>query len=266
MKIYVSADIEGVSGTTTFAEASRNEAVYSEFRAQMVRETAAACEGALAAGATEILVKDAHGGANNLIATDLPRPTQLIRGWSGDPLCMVQELDASFDCVLFVGYHARAGAGGNPLSHTLSSAKLHRVFLNEQPASEFLIHYYAAAMMNVPVVLLTGDEMICSEVYDTDPNIYTVAVKEGQGASTINMHPLEAVETIRAVSETAVRHAHQISPGLVPERTHLRLVYKDQKVAYRCAQYPGAALVDPYTVEFQSHDYHEILRALVFLV
>ncbi len=266
MKVYVSADIEGVSGTTMFTEASSNEAVYAEFRDQMVRETAAACEGALAAGATEILVKDAHGGANNLIAAELPRPTQLVRGWSGHPLCMIQELDASFDCVLFVGYHARAGAGGNPLSHTLSSSKLHRIFLNEQPASEFLIHYYAAAMMDVPVVLLTGDEIICSEVYDTDPNIYTVAVKDGRGASTINMHPLEAAETIRAVSETAVRNAHQISPGQVPEQANLRLVYKDQKVAYRCSQYPGAILIEPYTVEFQAKDYNEILQALVFLV
>ena len=266
MKVYISADIEGVSGTTTFTEASRNEAVYAEFRDQMVRETAAACEGALAAGATEILVKDAHGGANNLIAAELPRPTQLVRGWSGHPLCMIQELDTSFDCVLFVGYHARAGAGGNPLSHTLSSSKLHRIFLNELPASEFLIHYYAAAMIDVPVVLLTGDEMICSEVYDTDPNIYTVAVKDGRGASTINMHPLDAAETIRAVSETAVRNAHRISPGLVPEQINLRLVYKDQKVAYRCSQYPGAKLAEPYTVEFQAKNYNEILQALVFLV
>jgi D-amino peptidase len=266
MKVYISADIEGVSGTTTFTEASRNEAVYDEFRDQMVLETAAACEGALAAGATEILVKDAHGGANNLIAAELPRPTQLIRGWSGHPFCMVQELDSTFDCVLFVGYHARAGAGGNPLSHTLSSAKLHRIFLNEQPASEFLIHHYAAATLGVPVVLLTGDETICAEVYDTDPNIYTVAVKDAQGAATINMHPLDAVETIRAVSEAAVRNASKISPGIVPEKTSLRLVYKDQKDAYRCSHYPGAFLVEPYTVEFQSKDYFEILRALVFLV
>ncbi len=266
MKVYISADIEGVSGTTTFREATRNEAVYAEFRDQMVRETAAACEGALAAGATEILVKDAHGGANNLIASELPRPTQLVRGWSGHPLLMVQELDSSFDCVLFVGYHARAGAGGNPLSHTLSSSKLHRFFLNEQPASEFLIHYYAAAMLDVPVVLLTGDETICAEVYDTDPNIYTVAVKDGQGASTINMHPLEAADTISAVSETAVRNARQISPGVLPEHTNLRLVYKDQKIAYWCSHYPGAVLVEPYTVEFQSTDYYEVLRALVFLV
>jgi len=266
MKVYISADIEGVSGTTTFFEASRDQPEYAEFRDQMVRETTAACEGALVAGATEILVNDAHGGANNLIAADLPRPVQLIRGWSGHPFCMVQELDATFDCVLFVGYHARAGAGGNPLSHTLSSSKIHRIFLNDQPASEFLIHYYAAASVGVPVVLLTGDETICAEVYDTDPNIYTVAVKDARGASTINMHPMEAVESIRAVSEVAVRNAKHISPGLVPEHTCLQLVYKDQKVAYQCSWYPGAVLVEPYTVEFSSSDYYEILRALMFLV
>jgi D-aminopeptidase len=68
------------------------------------------------------------------------------------------------------------------------------------------------------------------------------------------------------VSEAAVSHAREISPGLVPEETNLRLVYKDQKIAYRCSQYPGAILVEPYTVGFRSTDYFEILRALVFLV
>jgi len=176
MKVFISADIEGVSGTTTWSEASKSSAGYREFQRQMTREVAAACEGALAAGATDILIKDAHGDAGNLVHADLPRQVRLVRGWSGHPFAMVQELDDTFAAVMMVGYHARAGADGNPLAHTLSSRRVHRIFLNDRPASEFYFHYLAAGLVGVPVVMLSGDARICHEVNETDPAILTAAV------------------------------------------------------------------------------------------
>ncbi|MBE0697596.1 MAG: M55 family metallopeptidase, partial [Anaerolineaceae bacterium] len=88
MKVYLSADIEGITGTTHWDETELNKPDYAEFREQMTAEVAAACEGALNAGATEIWVKDAHGSARNLIASKLPRETHLLRGWSGHPYMM----------------------------------------------------------------------------------------------------------------------------------------------------------------------------------
>lgn len=266
MKVMISADIEGVSGTTTWDEARKNQAVYREFQQQMTRETAAACEGALAAGASQIVVKDAHGDAGNIIHSQLPGSVTLVRGWSGNPLAMVQELDDSFDCCLFVGYHARAGSGGNPLSHTLSSRRVHRIFVNGREASEFYIHYLAAGIYTTPVVMLSGDKSICDEAHETNAAIHVAAVKDAHGASTINMHPDDAVRLIRTTSETAVREYKNVAPAKVPSETTLRIVFKEQPQAYYKAFYPGAELVDPYTVEFSAKNYFEILRALIFLV
>ncbi len=89
MKVYISADIEGITGVTHWAEADRQNPDYSELKEQMTAEVSAACEGALQAGAAEIWVKDAHGSARNLTASKLPRQTFLIRGWSGHPFSMV---------------------------------------------------------------------------------------------------------------------------------------------------------------------------------
>lgn len=72
MKIYISVDIEGVCGTTTWDEVTRGKAEYPEFQQQMTGEVLAACEGALAAGASEIVIKDAHDTACNIIAESLP--------------------------------------------------------------------------------------------------------------------------------------------------------------------------------------------------
>lgn len=266
MKVFISADIEGVSGTTTWDEARKSNAVYREFQQQMTREVAAACEGALAAGATDILVKDAHGDAGNIIHAHLPGEARLVRGWSGHPYAMVQELDQSFECALFIGYHARAGAGGNPLSHTLSSRNVHRIFLNDRPASEFFIHYLAAGLSGVPVVMLSGDETICAEVRDTDAMIRTAAVRDANGASTINLHPDVAAAMVRETAEAAVKARADISPAPVPAETTLRIVFKEQPQAFFKSQYPGATLDDAYTVTYRASDYFEILRALIFLV
>ena len=87
----------------------------------MTREVAAACAGAVAAGAEDILLKDAHDTARNLDPTALPRETRILRGWTGDPLSMMSGLDsAPFGAVLFTGYHAWAACPGNPLSHTMN--------------------------------------------------------------------------------------------------------------------------------------------------
>ncbi len=80
MKIYISADIEGVCGSTVWPEAERDKQPYIEFQNQMTAEVKAACEGALAAGAKEIVVKDAHATGRNIIAGELPRAVKLIRG------------------------------------------------------------------------------------------------------------------------------------------------------------------------------------------
>ena len=90
MKIYISADIEGVTGVTHWDETDLTKGEYNQFREQMTAEVVAACEGALEAGATEIWVKDAHDSARNIIAAKLPQAAKLIRGWSGHPFIMVQ--------------------------------------------------------------------------------------------------------------------------------------------------------------------------------
>ena len=125
MRVYLSADIEGTCGIADWAETERATMDdYRPFAAQMTAEVAAACEGAVAAGAEEIVVKDAHDSARNLDGSRLPRQARLFRGWTGDPLSMMAGLDGGqFGAVLFTGYHAWAACGGNPLGERLYHSK-----------------------------------------------------------------------------------------------------------------------------------------------
>ncbi len=196
MKLYISADIEGVTGVTVWDETTKNKSDYTKYAQQMTDEVKAACQAANEVGVEYILVKDAHDSGRNIDHSQLPKNTELVRGWEGGLYSMVQELDETFDGLAFIGYHSGAGIDGSPLSHTLTTNIL-SIKLNNELVNEFLLHAYIAAYHNVPLVFLSGDKALCESVNVIIPSMETVAVKEGKGNSTINMHPHLALETIK---------------------------------------------------------------------
>jgi D-amino peptidase len=265
MKVYISADIEGVTGTTDWNECEIGHARYKEFQEQMTREVAAACQGAYEAGATEILVKDAHDTASNIIQAKLPEYTKLIRGWAGDPYMMMQDIDSSFDAAFLIGYHSKAGSEGNPLSHTMNGQPA-RIWLNDEPASEMLINTYIAAYEKVPVVFVSGDQQLCKDSVALNPFVETCAVKEGKGSSTINIHPDLATQKIAAGAGKSLKNELSQQILNLPEIFTLKIEFKEFKDAYRSSFYPGVEKLSERLLQFKTIDYFEILRALLFLI
>jgi D-amino peptidase len=265
MKIYISADIEGVTGTCDWDETLKKSQDYQEFRDQMTAEVVAACEGALQAGATDLWVKDAHDTGRNLIASRLPPQAHLVRGWSGHPFCMVQELDHSFHAVIMVGYHSRAGTNTSPLAHTMSTT-VAEMTINGQAISEFLLHSYAAAYVGVPVVFVAGDAGICTEVATLNQHIRTVAVKQGIGNSIVSIHPTVALEKIRTGVEAALRNDFGRCAIPLPPHFTVMIRYRDHMKAYKSSFFPGVELRQADTIAFNTDNYFEVLRLLLFTV
>ena len=193
-----------MTGAAHWDETNKSHADYAEFREQMTAEVAAACEGALNAGATEVWIKDAHWTGRNIIAEKLPRETRLIREWSGHPFSMMQELDRTFAAALMIGYHSRAGSGGSPLAHTMTGNVTY-VKINDQDVAEFTMSAYIAGLVGVPVAFVSGDAGVCQEAEALIQGLSTVAVKQCVGNSTVNIHPHLAVERIRTGVETALK-------------------------------------------------------------
>src|SRR5262245_14907585 len=250
MKVYISADIEGVAGITHWDEADKSHDTYPEFREEMTNEVVAACEGAVAAGAREILIKDAHGSGRNIIAARLPDCARLIRGWSGHPFCMVQEIDRSFDAAMFIGYHSKAGAEGNPLAHTLTLDVSH-IELNGKRMSEFVMHSYAAALVGVPVVFLSGDKGICADARAFNKGFGTVVTSEGKGRSTISIPPLLAASRICEGVTAALSGNLAACKVKLPKQFRLDVAYATPTEAYRNSWYPGAKHAGRRTVRLQ---------------
>ena len=265
MKVYLSVDIEGVAGIAHWDEARKQNPDYEQFQDQMNREAAAACRGALAAGATAITVKDAHASGRNLRHRDLPRPARLIRGWSGHPLLMLQELDASYDAVCLVGWHSPASSGGTPLAHTYSG-RVAEVRLDGELASEYSLHARVAASLGVPVVFVAGDQALCDHVHAHVPATTTLVTLTGRGPSVIAEHPDEVVERIEAGVAAALGGDRAACLPEVPPRSVLELRYKIAEDAYRAAQYPGMKQVDDVTVRLEVGDPLDALRAIRFVL
>ena len=265
MKLFISADIEGTTGITLWDETENGHSRYNYFADQMTREVAAACEGALAGGATEILVKDAHDSACNLIPRMLPEEVRLYRGWGGDIQSMMAGLERGYDGVFFTGYHSASGMNTNPLAHTMNTRNNY-VRINGMIAPELMINSLTAAYLGVPVRLVTGDKGLCEWIHDFNPNIETVAVSEGVGRGSISIHPNKAIRLIREAAERAVTLPASECMFPLPRHFHVEISFKEHFRAKNNANYPGVRQTGPATVEFEADDYREVLRMLNFVL
>lgn len=265
-KIFMSVDIEGVCGVTHWDETEKNKSDYEEFRQQLTREVAAACEGALQAGATEIVVRDAHDSARNIIAADLPEQVRLIRGWSGHPYCMMHGVDSSFDAAILLGYHAGGGDMGNPLSHTMTNSCATSISINGSAVTEFYINALIASLEKVPVVFISGDKAVCDEARTKISGVGVCATKEGIGDSTISIHPHRVCHDIRQGVMNVLLTGGNCAPIDIPNAFQIKINYINPALAYKNSFYPGAELKENNVVVFETERLWDLLCFLQFVL
>lgn len=264
MKIYISVDIEGVTGVTAWEETELDCPRHAFAAKQMTNETLAACEAAIQMGATEIWVKDAHDSARNIDISNFSKEVKLIRGWTNSPESMVALLDSSFDAAIFIGYHSGAGFNGNPLAHTMNQNNNY-VKINGKRIAEFDMNAFVAAYYNVPVVFVSGDEQLCQHAKELIPQIDTVAVKDGCGNATISLSPEYACEKIKAGVAEALKDVKKCALQS-PDKFELEINFKQAVSAYRASFYPGAEQIDETTVRYVGKDIKEMMTARMFML
>lgn len=266
MKVYISADIEGITGICHWNETEKSKADHEKFAEQMTSEVNAACIAANSIGAEEIYIKDAHDSARNIDDTKLPLNIKLIRGWSRHPFMMMQEIDESFDAAIMIGYHSAAGMSGNPLAHTMDNKLINYIKINGQLASEFTINAYTAAYVGVPVVFVSGDENICESAKNICKNINTLSVNNGHGNSSISMHPQKAVNLIEENIKNILKEDLNKYKIDLPSCFEVEIDYIHHYDAYKASFYPDMVKVSNTTVVYKSTDYFKILQMFLFNV
>lgn len=264
MKVYISVDIEGTAGISSWGATNLGDAEHRAAARQMTLEAVAACQGAIDAGATEIYVKDAHDSGRNMDLSLFPPEARVIFDWTFTPDSMVAGLDSSFDAVMFVGYHSPAGLAGSPLSHTMNRGNNY-VKIGGQLASEFLLHAYVGASRGVPAVMVSGDRLLCGHAQEYVPGIAAVPVKEGFGRATINLPSGLACERIRQGAKDGLINRDRCELK-VPEQLTMEINFKDHYRALRASYYPGVKQLDDYTVVYTANSVDEMMTARMFIL
>jgi D-amino peptidase len=211
MKVFLSTDMEGTAGVVDWEQCVGDGPQAAAGRRLLLDEVNAAIDGAIAGGATEIVVNDSHGAMRNLPPAELAGQASYISG-SHKPLYMMQGLEGSFDAVMFISYHGSVGAPAG-LSHTYNPRAVAEARIDGIVTGEAGINSLVAAHYGVPVVLVTGDRCACEETARFAPGVHQAVVKEHVSRlAAHSLHPDRACALIRDQASAAMAGAGAAQP------------------------------------------------------
>jgi D-amino peptidase len=247
-KVYISADMEGISGIVGDDQVSADGAEYGRSRKLMAEDVNAAIRGALAGGATEIVVNDSHGSQRNLLPEDLDPSARLI-SHSFKRLGMMEGLDETFDAAIFVGYHAKADTPAGLFAHT-GSGVLRDLQIDGRSVGEGGMNTMLAAWYGVPVVLVTGDDIAVAQVKEIATAARGVVVKRAINVRAAELRPLrESRKEIEAAARDAVAGAKKIAAAR-PSTVRVRMRYRNFTYPEIATAFPTIERIEPDTIEF----------------
>jgi len=266
LKIYISADMEGVVGTVTGEQLGPSGFEYEQARRWMTEEVNAAIRGARAAGATEILISDSHGNGQNLLLDELPEDVRVIRSWPR-PLGMMAGIDDTFDGAIFIGYHASTNNSMGVRAHTMSSARLTSVKLNGMPVPETGLNAAVAGYFGVPVIMISGDDVIAEEATALIGEIETAVVKQAYGFhSAETFMPAAAYRLIEETAARAVGKIGIFEPWDLGGPVELEVSFKNYRPVEALEYLEIVERIDSHTIRYTGPDMIAVSNFLTFLL
>lgn len=261
MRILISVDIEGVAGVSRPDQTTAAGDDYGTARRLMTEEANAAVAGAFEAGATEVLVADAHGSFGNLLPDLLDPRARLVHG---KPRAhgMLEGIQERPRAVLLIGYHAMAGERG-VLAHTIRGTAYHRIWLNDRPAGEAALYGLLAGEFGAPVAMASGDDAFAQETRAWLPDTRFAIVKQAvANRAAISLSPLRAREVIREEARSALMALDTLRPISLPAPIRCRVETKNAALADLFSLLPASNRTGPLMLEVTMDRPSEVLRIL----
>jgi len=264
LKIYISADMEGITGVVTGEQLGPTGFEYARFREFMTNEVVIAITAARAAGATEVLVSDSHGNGQNLLIEKLPPDVQVVRSWPR-PLMMMQGIDASFRGVLFIGYHSSTTNLEGVRAHTISSAKLTDLRLDGVSMPESGLNAAIAGSFGVPVLFISGDDACVKEAKTLLGDVEGGIVKWASGFhSARTLTPDAACQVIKDGVTRALGRLRDFKPFTVKAPVQLELAFKNYRPVEVLSYLPIVERISSHSIRFTGKDIVEVSKFIEF--
>lgn len=255
MKIFISVDMEGIWGLVSSAHVDSDSKEYSRARKLMTQEANWAIEEAFRNGATEVVVNDSHSNMDNLIIEDLDPRAQLISG-SPKPLSMMQGIDETFDGVIYVGYHSRAGSENGVFNHTYSGRSIANITINGKKMGECGINSGVAGYYGVPILAIAGDDKLAAQAVEEIGNLETIIVKKAISRYCAHNLSQESVRKLyKTKLEKALNNIKQSPVVKYEGKITMDIEFNKEVMAESAMLLPGALRIDEKTVRLESDDY-----------
>jgi len=265
VKVYISADMEGIGGVVSGEQLGTSGFEYQRFREFMTEEVLAAIRGARSAGATEILVSDSHGNGQNLLIDRLPDDVQVIRSWPR-PLGMMEGIDETFACALFIGYHTSTANPAGVRAHTFSSATLTDVRLNAVSVSEAAFNAAVAGHFGVPIAMISGDDAIVAEAKRSIGDLEGAVVKRALSFhSAQTLTPRAAQQLVEETARRGVERRKSFRPHRLEGEVTLDVSFKNYRQAEMLAYLPIVERIDSHSIRFVGKDMVAVSRFTQFM-
>jgi D-amino peptidase len=261
VNLFIAIDLEGICGVVSEADTARDGAAAQRARAHMRADLDAVLEGCAAAGASEVVVCDAHDDGRNLDPAGLPAFARLVSG-SPAPGSMLEGLTPDRDAAVFVGYHARAGTAGAVLEHTWDY-KTFAVRVGDLEVGEFGIAALLAGEMGIPAVYVSGDDKLAAEARALVPGVTATVVKTGIRREAAAFAAPEEVRARIARDVRAALTAETLPAPLVWSGEPLRLTFTRATFCDLAEVCPGAVRLDGRTLEVGGETFADVYRAFL---
>lgn len=267
MRLYISADIEGIAGVVDRPQLGPTGFEYEWARETMTDEVNAAIRGARAAGIEDILISDSHGNGQNILIDRLEQNVTLVRSWPR-PLSMMEGIDTDhFVGVILLGYHAGASNMGGGLSHTMSSRVITDITLNGQPVSESMISAAIAGHFSTPVIMVTGDDIFVKESKEHFGDIPSVTTKWSSGLFSARCRqPQDVREDIERTAQQAVQTRDKYQPYDIELPIKVGLTIKSRHSAELLAYLPFITRTGAHSLSFEASDMIVFSKIFTFIL
>jgi D-amino peptidase len=266
IKLYISADMEGVVGAVTGDQLGPGGFEYGRFREFMTNEVLAAIRGARAAGVTEILISDSHGNGENLLIERFPDDVMIVRSWPR-PLMMMEGIDSTFDAAIFIGYHSGTTYMEGVRAHTISSARLTDVRLNGTSTPEAGISAAIAGYFGVPIIMISGDDAAVAEAQSFIGDIEGAVVKWNYGFhSAKTLTPDAAYALIEEKTRAAIMRLDDFQPHVVATPVALDMRFKSYRPPEMLSYLPIVTRTDSHAIRYMAENMIEVSKFIEFVM
>jgi D-amino peptidase len=264
MKVFISADIEGIAGVASWDQVMPGSDDYGVGRALMIGEVNSAIKGAMAGGAEQVVVNDSHSRMTNLLPAEVDPRARLILGHY-KPMYMLQGLDDSFDAAFFIGYHGAIGEPEAILAHTYNPRIVWEAKVGGRTVGEIGINALVCEYFGVPIRLVSGDQVTAVEARDVVPGVHVAEVK--RSFSRYSAESLSPAES-RSVIEREAEESLQAIPLREPRRREvsMELTFSVPDMAGLGEWIRGVERTGPRTIAFRSPDGMEAYRTFYAII